>query len=145
MSIVRIGRGTIYVAIQSITTFVIGLLYYSTLARLLTKSEIGLLSTMTLITSIYSLLATLNLPVAATKYMSEYIGQNNEERASAVAKRTLKLVLLLSTLLLVPALLIPWLYMSENPLLSVLMMISCITAFLGIIKSTYLSFLGFAQ
>ena len=138
---IRAGKGAIYVAIQSISQFAIGLLYYSIIARLLTEREIGLIATLTFITSFYSIFAALALPIAATKYISEFIGQNDEEKASAVAKKTIRLVLLSSTLLFVGTLLIVKLFLGYESSIKILIIISCATAFFTTIKSTYLEFL----
>lgn len=136
---IRAGKGAIYVATQSVIQFTVGLLYYSIIARLLTEAEIGLIATLTFITSIYTIFASLSLPIAATKYISEYIGQNDKEKASAVANKTIRLVLFSSLLLLVGFYFI--LDFITGYKYRFLIMISCVTAFFATLKSTYLEFL----
>ena len=123
---IRAGKGAIYVATQSVLQFAVGLLYYSIIARSLTGAEIGLIATLTFITSIYSIFASLSLPIAATKYISEFIGQNDKEKASAVAKKTIRLVLISSILLLAGIYFILDFFSGYE--YRFLIMISCVTA-----------------
>ncbi len=140
MSIVRVGRGTIYISMLNFTQFAAGLLYYSVLARLLTRTDIGILSVLTFVVSVYSVFATLSLPVAAAKYISEYVGQNDRGRAASVAAKVLRLVFVSSALSFIPVILIPMLFVGQSFVI-LLLAVYCFGAFLGITKMVYLSFL----
>lgn len=136
----RAGKGAIYVAIQSVSQFAIGLLYYSLLARSLTEAEIGIISTLSFISSIYIVFAHLSLPIAATKHISEFMGKNDAESASSVAKRTIKLVMQISILILVGIYVtLPFIEIDQS--IKLLIMISCATGFFATIKTTYLEML----
>ena len=137
----RAGRGAIYVAIQSVSQFAIGLIYYSILARSLTEAEIGIISTLSFISSIYIIVAHLSLPIAATKHISGFMGKNDEENASAVAKRTIRLVILISTLVLVGILVTLQFIFEIDQSIKLLVIISCTTGFFATIKTTYLAIL----
>lgn len=145
MSITKVGRGSVYVAVQNVAQFAVGLIFYSILARLLTKADIGLVSTLTFAVTIYSVFATLTLNVAAAKYISEYIGKGDPEKASSVAKKTTRLIATLSIILLIPAILISQLLGEQNYSITLLFVIACITSSFASLKSTYLSFLQGSQ
>jgi len=137
----RAGKGAIYVAIQSVSQFAIGLIYYSILARSLTEAEIGIISTLSFISSIYIIVAHLSLPIAATKHISGFMGKNDEESASAVAKRTIGLVILISILVLVGIYVTLQFLFEIDQSIKLLIMISCATGFFATIKTTYLAIL----
>jgi O-antigen/teichoic acid export membrane protein len=137
----RAGKGAVYVAIQSVSQFAIGLFYYSILARLLTEAEIGIISTLSFTSSIFIIVANLSLPIAATKHISGFMGQNDEESASSVAKKTIRLVILIATLVLAGIYVtLPFLFEGDQSII-VLVMIACATGFFATIKTTYLAFL----
>ena len=140
-SMLRAGKGAIYVAIQSISQFAIGLIYYSILARSLTEADIGIMSTLSFISTIYIIVAHLSLPIAATKHISEFMGKNDEESASAVAKRTIKLVTLISMIVLVGIFVTLQFFFEIDQSIKLLVMISCATGFFATIKTTYLAIL----
>jgi len=137
----KAGKGATYVGIQGILRFIIGLLYYSIIARLLTEAEVGVISTLTFINLIFIIIASLSLPIAATKYISEFIGQNDKEKASAVAKKTIRLVFFLSIFLFIGIYLIIEFFLGYIYTSKVVVIISCATAFLATIRNTYLEFL----
>lgn len=96
MGAAKTSRGTLLVLSQNAVQFGMGLLFFAVAAKILTKAEIGVISTLTFVYVIFSSLAPLSLPTAAVKYMAEFIGQNNREKASSVAKTTRRWVFLVS-------------------------------------------------
>jgi len=77
MNAAKASRSTFLILSQNIIQFGIGLLFFTIAAKMLTKIDIGLISTFTFISVLFVSLAPLSLQVAATRYMAESLGQNN--------------------------------------------------------------------
>jgi len=96
----RVTRGTLYIAFQNATTFILGLVFYIFAARLLTKEDIGLLSILTFIMALFTSVSLLSIPDASVKYISEHIGRGEPDRAASVVATTWRMVLIGSLLML---------------------------------------------
>jgi O-antigen/teichoic acid export membrane protein len=96
----RVTRGTLYIAFQNATTFIFGLVFYVFAARLLTKEEIGLISILTFIMTLFTSVSLLSIPDASVKYISEHIGRGEPDTAASVAATTWHMVLFCSLLML---------------------------------------------
>jgi len=148
LSAVRVAKGTVYIAVQNIFTSAMGILFYIVAARFLTPSDIGAIATLQFFTAIYTTIAILSLQTAATKYMSEEIGRGRPRLAAAVALQTVKIVAISSISILC-------LFLLSSPLLagsifgdpskSLIFAITFLSAFFGILKQMYVSFLQGVQ
>ena len=148
MSATIVAKGTIYIAAQNILTSVMAIVFYVVMARFLTPSDVGAISALQFAIAIYSTFAILALQNTATKYLSEEIGRGRPKVAAAVAKQTLRMVAISSLLILFPAILFsPSLASSllGDPSKSLIFMIAFVSAFFGILKQMYLSFLQGVQ
>jgi O-antigen/teichoic acid export membrane protein len=148
MSAARVARGTIYITVQNILTSAMGILFYIVAARVLTPSDIGVIASLQFATAIYTTIAILSLQTAATKYMSEEIGRGRSAVAAAVALQTLKIVVVSSfcilclSILFSPMLAESLLGVSSG---SLVFAIAFLSAFFGIVKQMYVSFLQGVQ
>ena len=148
MSAVKVARGTIYIAVQNVLTSAMGIAFYIVAARLLTPGDIGAIATLQFTVAVYTTVAILSLQTAATKYMSEEIGRGKSEVAAAIALQTVKLVGVSSILILCLA----YLFSSSlagsflgDPSKSLIFTIALVSAFFGILKQMYVSFLQGVQ
>jgi O-antigen/teichoic acid export membrane protein len=64
--------------------FSTGLIFFMIAARVLPKSDLGSLSSLTFFLILTSNIAQLSIPTAATKYVSEFLGRNETEKSFAV-------------------------------------------------------------
>lgn len=97
MGIARIGRGITYIAILNALQFVVGIFFYNILSKSLEPADIGLYSTLTFILVILTTLAPLALQFAVVKFVAEYLGKGEKEKAAAVAHASIRLVLVSSS------------------------------------------------
>ncbi len=101
-SIFNVPRGTAYITAQQIIIYATSFLYYILLFRILNLTQIGEVSLLAAAMSIFTTLTQLALPTAATRFISANIGKQDPAHAGAVAKTSLRLILLLA----VPALIL---------------------------------------
>ena len=99
MAIARIGRGITYIAVLNAFQFVVGILFYNILSRTLEPAEIGIFSTLTFILVVLTTLSPLALQFAVVKYVAEYLGRGDDDKAAAVARIASRLVFLSSSIL----------------------------------------------
>lgn len=93
----NVPRGTAYITIQQVVVYATSFVHYVLLVRILNLSQIGQISLLGAATGVFSTLTQLALPTAATRFISSDIGAGNSAEASAVARRTLGLVLMIAT------------------------------------------------
>ena len=93
MSLERIGKGIRYSIILNAVQITATIVFYHIASGVLTKAEIGLTATLAFLYSILTVLSSLALPVAGAKYVAEFLGRGEEEKASATAKSIIKLVI----------------------------------------------------
>jgi stage V sporulation protein B len=84
----------------SIFQLIVSTVFYMVAAQQLDKPDLGLVSTLTFLYTIFTTLAPLALPIAGTKYVSEFIGKNERDVAANVAHTVVRLVSLLSFIFL---------------------------------------------
>lgn len=134
----KVVGGSIYVAAQTILMSLAGFVFYATAARCLTSTEIGKISLLSFILSLLMLLSSLSLPVAATKYISQYIGEGRPETAASVASATQKIVFASSAVIVtcsLPILLI------MTGFESMVLIFTCLAAFVAVVAAVYACFL----
>ena len=98
MTLARIGRGIRYLLILSVFQILATVIFYYVISKVLTKPEVGLVATLIFTYTTLIALSSLALPVAGAKYVSEFLGRGEEEKASAVAKSLVRLVLISSSI-----------------------------------------------
>ena len=94
----NLARGTFQVTLTNIIQYSVLGLFYVIVAKTgaLTQTDLGVLSILTFLASIFSLFTLLELPVALTKFISENLGKNQPRDAAAIKKTVTKTVLVLS-------------------------------------------------
>jgi stage V sporulation protein B len=94
-----VAKGTFHMTSTQIIQYTIFALFYMILAKsnALTPEDLGVLSILTFIASALTL-SQLNLPIAITKFMSEYLGMGESEKAASVQRTVERLIIILSLL-----------------------------------------------
>jgi O-antigen/teichoic acid export membrane protein len=92
----NVARGTIYIALMNATDALIGFVFYFGLARILPPSDVGLVSMMFFIVAAFNTFTLLALNSAVIKYVAQFMGANSVAEASAVVRKVLKLLLVVS-------------------------------------------------
>ncbi len=94
----HVARGALYMFIQGFLNSVIGLIYFIVLAHVLANhvDEMGIYTLLSFVLALVPMIGALALPSAATKYISQYLAENNSEKARAVVSRVLQLGLFAS-------------------------------------------------
>ena len=99
-----IPKGTVLLSLQQILQFAFSFIFYVVVARILTRSEVGQISLLAFIMSVFTVVTQLSLPTAATRFIAERVGAGKNREASAIGHTTLKLLILISA----PALLVSY-------------------------------------
>lgn len=92
----RVARGTLYITVQNVVSYVAPLIFYAAVARILTQTEAGEIPVFNLVIGVFTVITQLAVPVAATKFISQNIGSGRATTASASARTALKLTLAIS-------------------------------------------------
>jgi len=91
-----VARGASYIFIQNIAQAIIGIAALAFIARLISKTEMGVFSTIMLITSAAQIAAAIGLSSAGTKFIAELQGKNDREASAAVAYAILTITFAIS-------------------------------------------------
>jgi len=94
----NVPKGTFQLTFTNTLQYLVSALFFITVTKTnaLTQADIGALSILTFFSTVFTLVATLSLPTALTKFTSEKIGKNLGEEATSVQKTVTKTVLTLS-------------------------------------------------
>ncbi len=92
----NVPRGTAYLTSQQILLYVVYLVFYVLLARILNKTEVGEVAVLALIQALLTGLISGSLPLAATRFISRSIVAGDAQAAAGVARVTLRLSLALA-------------------------------------------------
>jgi len=87
----KAAKGTSVLAVQSGVNALLGTFLFMYMARVLSKAEMGVYGTATLIFMVTSIMGRLGLNTAASRFISHLYGNNKAEMAGAVSKRILYL------------------------------------------------------
>ena len=105
----NVPRGTAYFTSQQAILSIASFIYYVLLFRVLSLSQIGRVSLLAIAVAIFGTLTQISLPAAATRFISNRLGSRDAPGAGAVAKTTLRLILIIAApTLLLTSLLSPW-------------------------------------
>jgi O-antigen/teichoic acid export membrane protein len=91
-----VTRGTVYLLIMNVVNYLLLLLFYAVLARVMSKADVGFLSFMMLSLAAFNTLTLLALNSAVVKYVAEFIGSGKHGLASLVAGKAFKVILFVS-------------------------------------------------
>ena len=93
----EVGKGTLQITSTNIVQYAVMALFYIIIAKTnsLTPSDLGVLSILTLFSSILAL-ALFGLPTALTKFVSEFTAKNQLEKAAYLQKNLTKISVLIS-------------------------------------------------
>ena len=92
----NVPRGTAYLTSQQVLLYVVYLVFYVLLARILNKTEVGEVAFLALVQALLTGLISGSLPLAATRFISRSIVAGDTQAAAGVARVTLKLSLALA-------------------------------------------------
>ncbi len=105
----NVPRGTLYLATQQVVTYVATFIYYALLLRVLNLSQIGEVSLLALVMSIFTTLTQVALPSAATRFIASNIAKGDARKAEASARTITGLLLGIATPSLILAIFLsPW-------------------------------------
>jgi len=93
---VHVARGASFLFIQSLVTSIVGAVGFGIMARLMTKTEMGVYVTLSLVFALVQMGASFSLPSAAVKFIADLRGQNEEKGAAGVAFQILRFTLITS-------------------------------------------------
>lgn len=144
MEAARVPRGTAYVSAQNALNFLVGLIFYMVVARILPTEDIGSIAALTFVYSTVPAIIPLALPTAAAKFVSEYLGRGESEKAGAVVSAIKKIVFSISILTLVlMAGVANWfsILLWGNGNGALIFLIISFAVFVSTIRITYLGFL----
>ena len=91
---VHVARGASYITIQNLTGSAAMVVSFAILARLITPKEMGILAVLNLVNGLCQTVSTLALQRAATKFIAEYLGRNEDQVAASVFYQSLRATLL---------------------------------------------------
>ena len=135
-----VPRGTAYFTSQQAILSIASFIYYVLLFRVLDLSQIGQVSLLAITVAIFGTLTQVSLPVAATRFISNRLGSRDAPGAGAVAKTTLRLILIIATpTLLLTSLLSPWIgtLLFNTPNTSSLLVTTFVAAFILDLTALY--------
>lgn len=88
---VQVARGASFLFIQNVVTSIVGAVGFGIIARLMTKTEMGVYVTLSLVFALAQMAASFALPSAAVKFIAELLGKNDHKGAAGVAFQILRL------------------------------------------------------
>lgn len=92
----NVPRGAAYFTSQQVVSYLVSFLFYVTLARLLTRDEIGQVSLLAATLAIFNTITQLALPVTATRYISNSLGRGQRDTAGGIVRTTLRVTSLMA-------------------------------------------------
>ncbi|MEM2094661.1 MAG: oligosaccharide flippase family protein, partial [Candidatus Bathyarchaeia archaeon] len=144
MTATRIGKGITYIAILNAFQFAIGIIFYYVVSKILTPTEIGIMSTLNFAHATFIVLAPLGLQFAAVKYVAEHLAQGESEKASAVARTMIKMVLVASVGFLILFVVFAFSFIqkwAEMDKIETLYVVISVAATFGAMRNAYLALL----
>jgi len=82
---VHVARGASFLFIQNLVTSIVGAVGFGIIARLITKTEMGVYVTLSLVFALAQIGASFAFPSAAVKFVAELKGKNDKKAAAGVA------------------------------------------------------------
>jgi len=94
---VRVARGASLLLVQGVASSLVGVVYFAVVARLLNVADLGRLSALGLVSSLFLTAGTLALPSAIVKNVSEHVGGGGLDEARGVFRSAIRLGVGLAT------------------------------------------------
>ena len=91
-----VARGASYILTQKIAYSVMQILAFAAIARLISQVDMGILAVLTLTIGLFSAIISLGLPVAATKFIAEYVGKGDRQSTASIFYQILRVNLIIS-------------------------------------------------
>jgi len=91
-----VARGATYFFIRALVASASGLVYYAFASKILSVTEIGVVSVLAIIESLLATFCILAIPSATTKYIAEYLGRERPDIIAGIYKTVLKFGLVVS-------------------------------------------------
>jgi len=88
---VKTARGSVELIVQGIANIFLGLLFFIVLARMISKAEMGVYAALTMSYSLFQIIGSLGLNVAAARFVPKFLAEGNRRDASAVARRLIEI------------------------------------------------------
>jgi len=95
----QVARGATYVFVRDAISAVFSIVYIVILARFLSLEEMGVYALLSFILMLVQVLGGLALNFASTKYIAQYVAEEDMKKARSVVTRVLQICVLSSTLL----------------------------------------------
>jgi len=83
----RTAKGTLGFVVQSSANSLLGLLLFATLARFITKSEMGVYAALSFSIALFQVVGILGLNTAGTRFIAKLLAERERSAASAVARK----------------------------------------------------------
>jgi len=88
---VKTARGSVELIVQGMANIFLGLLFFIVLARMISKAEMGVYAALTMSYSLFQIIGSLGLNVAAARFVPKFLAEGNRRDASAVARRLIEI------------------------------------------------------
>jgi len=141
LGLANLGKGIRYLLVLNIIQMLATAVFFYAAARILTESEIGLIATLTFTYAVLTILSSLALPTAGTKYVAEFLGGGEDVKASAAAQSVIRLVLLNASVVAVGFHIALILVIGGIYGYTISFSLICIASFLASLKLSYVAFL----
>lgn len=89
-SATKMVRGASLLVFDTSFSSLVGIAAFALVSRLITQTEMGIMTVLLMVTSTSQLASTLGLPNASTKFIAESMGRGDVKTASAIAVQVLK-------------------------------------------------------
>jgi O-antigen/teichoic acid export membrane protein len=99
IDVLKTTRGFINLVVQSLINAFLGLLFFIVLARLITKSEMGVLAVLGFTYGLLQTVGCFRLNTAAARFVPKFLGEGDVDKASAAAKGMIQIVMVFSIVL----------------------------------------------
>jgi len=96
---VHVARGASFLFIQNLVTSIVGVVGFGIIARLITKTEMGVYVSLSLVFALAQIGASFAFPSAAVKFIAELRGKKDEKAAAGVAFQIFRFTFLASILI----------------------------------------------
>jgi O-antigen/teichoic acid export membrane protein len=88
---VKVARSASFLFLQTLGSVIIQIAAFAVIARFLSQTEMGILSTLFLALSLSNILINMGLSTATAKYIAALLGQGERKKAAGVCYQTLRL------------------------------------------------------
>jgi len=90
-SAVKTARGSVELIVQGMANIFLGLIFFIVLARMISKDGMGVYAALTMSYSLFQIIGSLGLNVAAARFVPKFLAEGNRRDASAIARRLIEI------------------------------------------------------